>query len=113
MPSTHSATITFFATYISLSCAHLPTHPSLLRLLPASAWRAAAPVLVVPLASTIALSRLWLGHHTVPQVAAGVACGLVLAPAWYALWTDEGWGWGWAAKGAEVEAAVRAYLPWW
>ncbi|KAI8989107.1 hypothetical protein BD414DRAFT_577814 [Trametes punicea] len=85
MPSTHSAVITFFATYISLACAHLPVHPSL----PSSPvlTRLVPPLVVVPLASTIAVSRIWLGHHTWPQVAAGCAYGLVFAPVWFELWT--------------------------
>ena len=70
--------------------------------------RAAPPVIVVPLASTIALSRLWLGHHTVPQVTAGVACGLVLAPAWFWLWTEGGVN----ELGKEAERMLHVYLGW-
>ena len=106
MPSTHSATITFFATYICLACARLPVHPSFP--LPEATMRAAPPLVVVPLASTIALSRIWLGHHTIPQVAAGVACGLVFAPSWFWLWTDGGM----SEWGSMVEDGVRAYLGW-
>ncbi|KAL7284723.1 hypothetical protein ACG7TL_002029 [Trametes sanguinea] len=85
MPSTHSAVITFFATYITLASAFLPIHPSF----PSSPalTRGLPPLVVVPLASTIAASRIWLGHHTWPQVAAGCAYGLVAAPLWFILWT--------------------------
>ncbi|KAI0657504.1 PAP2-domain-containing protein [Cubamyces menziesii] len=85
MPSTHSAVITYFATYISLACAYLPVHPSF----PASPMlsRVLPPLLVVPLAITIAASRIWLGHHTWPQVAVGVTYGLLFVPVWFKLWT--------------------------
>ena len=84
MPSTHSATITFFATYIALACLYLPIHPSL----PSSPTTRVLPVLIsIPWAATIVVSRIWLGHHTVPQVIAGCACGLIMAPLWFTLWT--------------------------
>ncbi|KAI0827372.1 hypothetical protein BC628DRAFT_1318522 [Trametes gibbosa] len=86
MPSTHSAVITFFAAYIVLACTYLPIHPSLPASSP-SITRVLPPLFVVPLASTIAVSRIWLRHHTWPQVAAGVAYGLVFAPVWFRLWT--------------------------
>ncbi|OJT05935.1 hypothetical protein TRAPUB_3225 [Trametes pubescens] len=99
MPSTHSAVITYFATYITLACMYLPIHPSL----PASPalTRVLPPLVVVPLASTIALSRIWLGHHTWPQVTVGVAHGLLFAPLWFKLWTD-----GWDEYGRMVEDAM-------
>lgn len=84
MPSTHSATITFFATYIAFACLYLPIHPSL----PTSPATRVLPILVsTPWAVTIIGSRIWLGHHTVPQVVAGCACGLILSPVWFSLWT--------------------------
>ncbi|KZT74977.1 PAP2-domain-containing protein [Daedalea quercina L-15889] len=84
MPSTHSATITFFATYIILSCLYLPIHPTL----PSSPLTRVLPIVIsIPWAATIVVSRIWLGHHTLPQVIAGCACGLVLAPLWFRLWT--------------------------
>ncbi|KAI0649910.1 phosphatidic acid phosphatase type 2/haloperoxidase, partial [Trametes meyenii] len=99
MPSTHSAVITFFAAYITLACMRLPIHPSL----PASPAlsRALPPLVVIPLASTIAVSRIWLGHHTWPQVVAGCAYGLLCAPVWFWLWTS-----GWNEYGRVVEAMV-------
>ncbi|KAF9809068.1 hypothetical protein IEO21_07605 [Rhodonia placenta] len=84
MPSTHSATITFYAAYITLACLCLPILPSL----PSSlATRIVPPAVVLPWAATIAVSRTWLGHHTWPQVAAGCACGLLFSPIWFSLWT--------------------------
>ncbi|KAI0356879.1 phosphatidic acid phosphatase type 2/haloperoxidase, partial [Trametes cingulata] len=99
MPSTHSATITYFATYITLACVYLPIHPSL----PASPSisRFLPPLVVVPLASTIAVSRIWLGHHTWPQVAAGCAYGLLFAPVWFKLWTG-----GWNEYGRTMEEMI-------
>ncbi|KAI0937267.1 hypothetical protein AcW1_001290 [Taiwanofungus camphoratus] len=87
MPSTHSAVITYFAAYITLACAFLPIHRSLpsgtiTRLLP--------PLIVLPWASIIAISRIWLGHHTYPQVVAGVAYGLLFTPIWFTIWIRGG-----------------------
>ncbi|KAI0634293.1 hypothetical protein C8Q77DRAFT_1217500 [Trametes polyzona] len=99
MPSTHSAVITYYAAYISLACAYLPLHPSF----PASPAlsRVLPPLVVVPLASTIAVSRIWLGHHTWPQVGAGVAYGLFFAPVWFRLWVG-----GWNEYGRMVENMI-------
>ncbi|KZT30874.1 PAP2-domain-containing protein [Neolentinus lepideus HHB14362 ss-1] len=84
MPSTHSASIAFFTTYICLSCAYLPSHPSLpsgqaIRILP--------PILSLPCAVVIAGSRIWLGKHTLTQVAVGCGCGVIFAATWFYLWT--------------------------
>lgn len=103
MPSTHSAVITYFATYITLACAYLPIHPTL----PVSpALSRVLPVLIsVPLATTIAVSRTWLGHHTWPQVTVGCAYGLLFAPIWFRLWTG-----GINEYGPVVEDMVRSYI---
>ncbi|KZV77725.1 PAP2-domain-containing protein [Peniophora sp. CONT] len=85
MPSTHSASIAYFATYIPLACAYLPLHPSL----PQSLYiRTLPPVLIMPCASLIAVSRIWLGHHTWPQVAVGCAYGVGWACLIFKLWTS-------------------------
>ncbi|KAI9060096.1 PAP2-domain-containing protein [Trametes sanguinea] len=104
MPSTHSAVIMFFATYITLACAFLPIHPSF----PSSPalTRGMPPLVVVPLASTIAVSRIWLGHHTWPQVAAGCAYGLAVAPLWFVLWTK-----GLNEYGQKAEGLLESYMP--
>ncbi|KAF8894599.1 PAP2-domain-containing protein [Infundibulicybe gibba] len=83
MPSTHSATISFFATYITLACLYLPTHPSLPS---GGAFRALILVTVLPWALLIVMSRVWLDHHTWPQVIVGAVCGLVFAFSWYTMW---------------------------
>ncbi|KAF9053662.1 DnaJ-domain-containing protein [Hymenopellis radicata] len=41
--------------------------------------RTLPPLVIVPLALLIALSRLWLGHHTVPQVLAGCSYGILFS----------------------------------
>lgn len=88
MPSTHSATITFFATYILLTCQHLPIHktlpqnPVIVRLMP--------PLVTTPWALAIIMSRVWLGYHTWPQVAAGSAYGVGMTFVWFMLWTRAG-----------------------
>ncbi|PCH34020.1 PAP2-domain-containing protein [Wolfiporia cocos MD-104 SS10] len=98
MPSTHSATISYYATYITLACLYLPIHRSL----PSSVLtRVVPPSIAVPWAATIAVSRTWLGYHTWPQVAAGCAYGLLFTPIWFSLWTR-----GANEYGAELERTV-------
>lgn len=67
--STHSTTIFFFTTYIFNS-----TFPS---------NRAFGALLG---GTTIAWSRIALGHHTGPQVIAGVVLGIVLGTSHWAGW---------------------------
>lgn len=87
MPSTHSATITYFGTYIPLACAYLPIHLSF----PSSAIsRIVPPLIVIPWAVLIAISRIWLGHHTWPQVLCGCAYGFAFAFLWFAIWAHGG-----------------------
>lgn len=85
MPSTHSATMAFFAIYIPLSCVYLPIHPSLPNVL---STRLLPPLVIVPATYTIAASRVWLGHHTYKQVAVGLAYGCAFAVLWFKLWND-------------------------
>ncbi|KAJ7632601.1 PAP2-domain-containing protein [Roridomyces roridus] len=70
MPSTHSATIAYYAAFISLACAYLPLHPTL----PGgeALLRTGVRMLVIPWATLIALSRLWY----VKRCALGGAHGL-------------------------------------
>ncbi|EKM61360.1 uncharacterized protein PHACADRAFT_82915 [Phanerochaete carnosa HHB-10118-sp] len=83
MPSTHSAVITYYAAYTVLASAYLPIHPTV----PETPWtRIVIPFVVVPWATTIALSRIWLGHHTVPQVLAGCVHGVLFTYMWYSIW---------------------------
>ncbi|KAJ7452442.1 PAP2-domain-containing protein [Mycena galericulata] len=85
MPSTHSATITYYATFVAMACVYFPLHPSL----PAGSMaRALVPVVVLPWAALIALSRIWLGHHTWPQVGVGCAYGVGFAGVWFGLWVS-------------------------
>jgi dolichyldiphosphatase len=81
MPSTHSATITFFATYIAIASWYLPIHAML------PAYARLVPVVTIPWAMTIVMSRIWLGYHTWPQVVVGCAYGGFLAVMWFVLWT--------------------------
>ncbi|KAG1756763.1 uncharacterized protein EDB91DRAFT_1076705 [Suillus paluster] len=102
MPSSHSSTCTFFATYIALACLELPVHPSL----PPSAMF--APVVVLPWTFMIVVSRVRLGHHTWPQVVAGTALGACCASFWFKLWVDDAAGvktTAWAA-----EAMMKSWL---
>jgi len=104
MPSTHSATITFFATYILLAATYLPVHHSF----PLNSTSRVVPVLITfPWAVMIVMSRVWLGHHTWAQVLAGSAYGVVFAFVWYALWTG---GLNEYGKVVEKEFANRMFI---
>ncbi|KAJ6502565.1 phosphatidic acid phosphatase type 2/haloperoxidase [Mycena sanguinolenta] len=84
MPSTHSASIAYFATFIPLACLYLPLHPSVPG---GESARIVAPILTLPLAALIGISRVWLGHHTWAQVGAGLTYGVGWAFMCFALWT--------------------------
>ncbi|KAG9226326.1 hypothetical protein CCMSSC00406_0003205 [Pleurotus cornucopiae] len=103
MPSTHSATIIYYATYIPLACAKLPIHPSL----PANSFvTRVLPVLIaVPYGYVIAASRVWLGHHTWKQVVVGGSYGAALAAVWFELWVRGG-----NAYGQVLEREVNGYV---
>lgn len=104
MPSTHSATITFFAMYIILACLYLPTHHTL----PSSALtRIVPPCVTTPWALLIVLSRVWLGHHTWPQVFAGVSYGLLFSLLLFTLWVS-----GLYEYGPMVENMIHFVTPW-
>lgn len=105
MPSTHSATISYFVTYITLACAYLPLHFSLLH--GSTFIRVLSPVVVLPWAATILASRVWLGHHTWPQVFVGAAFGLVFGSLWFEVWQRGG-----NAYGRVLEEALEPYIRW-
>ncbi|KAG2349891.1 PAP2-domain-containing protein [Suillus weaverae] len=102
MPSSHASTCTFFATYITMACLQLPVHSTL----PSSAMF--APMVVLPWTFMIVISRVRLGHHTWPQVAAGTTLGACCASFWFKLWMDDTAGVKTTAW--EVEAMVRSWL---
>ncbi|KAG2063246.1 PAP2-domain-containing protein [Suillus decipiens] len=83
MPSSHASTCTFLATYITIACLQLPVLPTL----PSSVIF--APVLILPWTFMIVMSRVWLGHHTWPQVAVGASLGACCASFWFKLWMDD------------------------
>jgi len=82
MPSTHSAAITYFATYIPLASLYLPVHPTL-----PPKIRVLAPLLTVPWAILVVASRVWLGYHSWPQVIAGTLYGASFACGWFSLYS--------------------------
>lgn len=102
MPSTHSASIAYFATYILLSCIHLPVHPSFR---PGFLSRVLPPLLTLPWAVMIMMSRVWLKHHTWLQVFAGVFYGVGWAGICFKIWTV-----GLNDLGKEGEQALKEYL---
>lgn len=77
MPSTHSATIAFFAAYNALAVTYTPIAAPL-----------AIPV-VTAYAVFVAASRLWLGHHTVPQVIVGALYGIAFAGLAFTWWIND------------------------
>ncbi|KIJ27370.1 hypothetical protein M422DRAFT_191102, partial [Sphaerobolus stellatus SS14] len=89
MPSTHSATISYYAVYICASCRYLLLHDNL-KFAPEGLLRTLVPITALPWASLIVISRVWLGHHTWPQVAVGSGYGIAFASLWFALWTAGG-----------------------
>ncbi|KAI6028410.1 hypothetical protein F5J12DRAFT_888935 [Pisolithus orientalis] len=99
MPSTHASACTFFATYAALASIYLPVHPRIHPLLATH-----APFVMIPWATLIVLSRVWLGHHTYPQVAAGVTFGICFASIWLRLWVENVGGV--RALGGELERWV-------
>ncbi|GLB34969.1 putative PAP2 superfamily protein [Lyophyllum shimeji] len=102
MPSTHSATISYYATYIPLASLFLPLHESF----PMGVWfRILPPLVFLPCAAVVVLSRIWLGHHTLPQVAAGVSFGLAFALIWFKLWCT-----GLDSYGPMVEELVNGWI---
>lgn len=112
MPSTHSSSISFFGTYLSLSSLFLPLHPRVISLIPFYSFIAPlSPSAVEPsfwrnflahwgeratrmgmavffLAGTgsVCWSRVRLGHHTRAQVIAGISLGSAVAICWLVLW---------------------------
>lgn len=102
MPSTHSASISFFAAYIPLSCLYLPSHHSLP---PGPGFRVLSLVTVLPWGALIVMSRVWLGHHTWPQVAVGVSYGVAFAWIWFKLWCG-----GLNEYGNEIEQSVQRLI---
>lgn len=102
MPSTHSATITFYGTYIPFACAWLPLHASL----PESPlFRPIVAFMVIPWTCAIAWSRVMLGHHTAPQVVVGCVYGFAFACVWFWLWTHGLGDLAWI-----IESHVRTYI---
>ena len=83
MPSTHSAIMGYYVCYIFLSYLYLPLHRSVL---PGPALGMVFTVIVLPSTILILLSRVWLGHHTWPQVAVGSMYGIVFALGWFMMW---------------------------
>lgn len=85
MPSTHSTTIAFYGTSLLLYV--LPLNP--IAALSGTAFCAA-----------VCWSRVRLGHHSWPQVGAGVALGSVLGLGQWAAWRGFG---GWEGVGPSAE----------
>ncbi|KAH8921024.1 hypothetical protein BT69DRAFT_1264915 [Atractiella rhizophila] len=116
MPSTHSSSVAFFATYITLTCLYFHLHPRLVRLIPIESLtrlrllkfspdapiaaseinrtligvdvlsRTCIAVFTAGAGAAICWSRIYLGHHTPPQVVAGASLGSVIGVLWFVLW---------------------------
>jgi dolichyldiphosphatase len=103
MPSTHSAAVACYATYIPLASAYLGDSESSLTAAPL--FRTMVPLVVVPSAVIVASSRVWLGHHTWPQVAAGSLFGVSFSLVWFTIWAN-----GVGERAKMLEDTVRVYL---
>jgi len=102
MPSTHSATIMFYATYVTLACAWLPLHASL----PQSPFlRPFVALATISWAGVVASSRILLGYHTAPQVIVGCIHGFTFACVWFWPWTH-----GLSDLGHIVERHIGVYI---
>lgn len=79
MPSTHSSAVVCMAVYIMLAAARLPLHSSLADVFNSARaeynLRILGPLMAHIWAVLILMSRVWLGHHTAPQVVAGAVFG--------------------------------------
>ncbi|KAJ3103864.1 hypothetical protein HDU97_009783 [Phlyctochytrium planicorne] len=78
MPSSHSAAITFFSSFIS----GLIYESNL-----ASPIKILSTIIVNIIAFTVGWSRIFMGHHTWAQVLAGVALGSSFGLTWFS-WKD-------------------------
>ncbi|KAI5899649.1 PAP2-domain-containing protein [Schizophyllum commune H4-8] len=85
MPSTHSAVVAYFSTYVLLASARLPIHPSLP--LNPLITRTIPALIIVPWATLVACSRVWLRKHSWIQVVAGCAYGTLFASIAFSVWT--------------------------
>ena len=102
MPSTHSATISYFAVFIVLAATQLPVHPSI-SWVPPTLIHTFTPVFMVTTALVICISRIRLGHHTLKQVGAGISVGAIWGLAWF---------WWWSKGGAQdIAWNIVNYLP--
>ncbi|SGY54963.1 BQ5605_C006g03939 [Microbotryum silenes-dioicae] len=102
MPSTHSSSIAYFGTYLTLSSLLLPFHPRISSLIPfyvhivkvgsdkfisgENLIRLSLACLFVFSASSVCSSRIRLGHHTKAQVIVGALLGTGVACVWFVLW---------------------------
>lgn len=98
MPSTHSCSIAFFGTYLTLASLFLSFHPRLVSLLPSAHqhWieqqavaafvRLALAAFWITAAASVCWSRVKLGHHTPEQVIVGASLGAAIAVVWLTVW---------------------------
>lgn len=110
MPSTHSSAMIFMATYITLAAMRLPLHRSLASLAANQpsyevTLRTIAPPVGAVWAGLVAVSRIWLGHHTKEQVLAGCLVGFLFAWAWF-----QSYVLGMNVIGERLEAYIEAVL---
>ena len=67
--------------------------------------RVVPAITAVPWATLVVMSRVWLGHHTWPQVIVGALYGVVFASVWISLWTNR-----LQQHGQELELLVESVL---
>ena len=90
MPSTHASAVAYMATYIVMATIHLHLPASLGWLTKAQERRIriAGSGIAIMWAVLVTGSRLYLGRHTLRQILAGVAFGVVFAIASFMAYVD-------------------------
>ncbi len=83
MPSSHACSITFLSVYAAVLILQQDSTDSLVESATTQATAAAAAIFVVALGAFLTSLRVICGDHTVAQVAAGAALGLLDVGTWY------------------------------
>lgn len=90
MPSTHASAVAYMATYIVMATIrlHLPASLGWMTEVQERSMRIAGSGIAVMWAVLVTGSRLYLGWHTLHQILAGVAFGVVFAIASFMAYVD-------------------------
>ncbi|SCV70605.1 BQ2448_3367 [Microbotryum intermedium] len=128
MPSTHSSSIAYFGTYLTLASLSLPFHSRISSLVPLyphiikfdsgkvvsgeNLIRLSLASLFVLSASSVCWSRIRLGHHTKAQVIVGASLGACVACAWFMLWIGIDQVLELTSRTGSRTSPIKASYPW-